>query len=296
MKSISILLTDHRSINENIVLKSINKLRNSKLKKIYFIGDKNSFLKIFKITKSYKKFIFIDIAIKKNNYKKYIKDILKKSLKLFNEKKISCLINMPLNKKKYLDKKFSGFTEMFSYFFDKKKNENMLLYNPYFSVCPITTHIKLKDVEKNINKKKLFNTIVNINHFFKNIVKKKNIKIKILGLNPHASKDLNNAKIDRDILKKIVKKFKSKINIEGPVSADTAFLKTKNSVFIGMYHDQVLIPFKMKNEFNGINITIGKKLIRLSPDHGTAINLVGKIKSINTKSFINCVKFCEKYI
>jgi len=115
-------------------------------------------------------------------------------------------------------------------------------------------------------------------------------------LNPHASKDLNNAKIDRDILKKIVKKFKSKINIEGPVSADTAFLKTKNSVFIGMYHDQVLIPFKMKNEFNGINITIGKKLIRLSPDHGTAINLVGKIKSINTKSFINCVKFCEKYI
>ena len=33
----------------------------------------------------------------------------------------------------------------------------------------------------------------------------------------------------------------------------------KNKVFIGMYHDQVLVPFKTINKFDGINITIGKK-------------------------------------
>ena len=62
-----------------------------------------------------------------------------------------------------------------------------------------------------------------------------------------------------------------------------------------MYHDQVLIPFKMKNKFNGINITIGKKLVRLSPDHGTGENIVNKPKLINNKSFLECIKFCEKY-
>ena len=53
----------------------------------------------------------------------------------------------------------------------------------------------------------------------------------------------------------------------------------KNKVFIGMYHDQVLIPFKTINKFDGINITIGKKILRLSPDHGTAINLIKKKKN-----------------
>ena len=38
---------------------------------------------------------------------------------------------------------------------------------------------------------------------------------------------------------------RKKINISGPISADTAFIENyKNKVFIGMYHDQVLIPFK----------------------------------------------------
>ena len=62
-----------------------------------------------------------------------------------------------------------------------------------------------------------------------------------------------------------------------------------------MYHDQVLIPFKMKNNFDGINITIGKKLIRLSPDHGTGKDLIKKSSKINNTSFVKCLEFCEKY-
>ena len=62
-----------------------------------------------------------------------------------------------------------------------------------------------------------------------------------------------------------------------------------------MYHDQVLIPFKIINKFNGINITIGKKLLRLSPDHGTGKDLLKNKSKINILSFIKCIKFCEKY-
>ena len=88
---------------------------------------------------------------------------------------------------------------------------------------------------------------------------------------------------------------KKKVNITGPISADTAFMENyKNKVFIGMYHDQVLIPFKTINKFDGINITIGKKILRLSPDHGTAKNLKGRKKTINNMSFLKCIDFCSK--
>ena len=44
-----------------------------------------------------------------------------------------------------------------------------------------------------------------------------------------------------------------------------------------------------------ILITIGKKIIRLSPDHGTGEELIKKPKLINIYSFLSCIKFCEKY-
>ena len=49
---------------------------------------------------------------------------------------------MPLNKKKFLQNKFPGFTEFFSYHIDKKKNENMLLYNEkkFFSLSYYNTY------------------------------------------------------------------------------------------------------------------------------------------------------------
>ena len=46
-----------------------------------------------------------------------------------------------------------------------------------------------------------------------------------------------------------------------------------------MYHDQVLAPFKALYKFNALNVTLGLKYLRLSPDHGTATNLIGKNKA-----------------
>ena len=64
-------------------------------------------------------------------------------------------------------------------------------------------------------------------------------------------------------------------------------------VIIGMYHDQVLIPFKTLFKFNAINITLGLKYIRVSPDHGTAVKLIGKNKA-NYLSLFECVNFIYK--
>ena len=54
-------------------------------------------------------------------------------------------------------------------------------------------------------------------------------------------------------------------------------LKIKNLLFISMYHDQALIPFKILNK-KGINLTMGLNYRRLSPAHGTAKDI--KFKNI----------------
>lgn len=295
MKSIAILLTDHQSVNEDIISESLDYLKKCKLKKIYFIGNRKLFKKIYLKTSNYKKFSFLNIEYNKKNYD-YLKKITCLGIKLFYDKEIKFIINMPLNKKKFFNNKYEGFTEFFSNQFKKKGGESMLLFNENFSVCPITTHIELQKVSNQITLKKLKQKILNILNFYKKILKKKNKQIVILGLNPHASVDYIKKNKDKNIIQPVVKFFKKKkINIIGPVSADTAFKSVKNKIFVGMYHDQVLIPFKIINGFNGVNITIGKEIIRLSPDHGTAENLKNNKRLINNTSFLECIKFCEKY-
>ena len=60
-----------------------------------------------------------------------------------------------------------------------------------------------------------------------------------------------------------------------------------------MYHDQVLSPFKALFNFDAINVTLGLKYLRVSPDHGTAVNLIGK-KKANPTSLIRCIDFLNK--
>ena len=55
-----------------------------------------------------------------------------------------------------------------------------------------------------------------------------------------------------------------------------------------------LLPFKTLYKFNAINITLGLKYLRVSPDHGTAVDIVGKNKS-NVNSLLDCINFINKY-
>ena len=63
--------------------------------------------------------------------------------------------------------------------------------------------------------------------------------------------------------------------------ADTTFINNFKifDVIVGMYHDQVLIPFKTLFKFDAINITLGLDYIRISPDHGPALDLIGHNKA-----------------
>ena len=60
-----------------------------------------------------------------------------------------------------------------------------------------------------------------------------------------------------------------------------------------MYHDQALIPFKYISQFTGVNYTGNLDIIRTSPDHGTAYDLI-KSKKISNSSFLNCFQLINK--
>ena len=282
-----------------IVSKKVLELQMSKLKLDYpfeIFTEKDLFknelnnkkLNIINIEYNSQK-AFEKISIKSN---KYLKECFNLAIKLIKLGLTNKFINGPISKKHFLTNKFLGITEYLA----KKTNAKsyaMLIYNKQLSVCPITTHLPIKHVAKNISKKIIINKILLINNFY---IRHFNFKPKIAvaGLNPHCE-SVDSFNEDNKIIEPAIKFLKKKINIKGPFSADTIFLRKNREKFnlvIGMYHDQVLTPMKTLFEYDAINITIGLPFIRVSPDHGPNENMMGKNIS-NPESLYQAIKFLD---
>ena len=238
---------------------------------------------------------FIDVPLKnENDQRRYLENCFNISLKIIKKNKDISIINGPINKEKFLKNRYLGITE---YLGNKTKNLKdvvMLIYNQKLSVSPITTHLPLKDVYKNITKSKIINHVKKIDFFLKKYLKK-NPKIAITGLNPHCESNFKNSE-EKNIIIPAINYLKSKkFKVSGPFPADTIFLKDnyKNfDVIIGMYHDQVLTPIKSIFGFNAINITLGLPFLRISPDHGPNVKMFGKNIS-NPDSLREAIKFLD---
>ncbi len=240
-----------------------------------------------------KKINLINVNLK-NNEKNYIKDCFDLAFKILKKNFTNKLLNGPIDKTKFLEKKFLGMTEYISKKFSIK-NYAMLLYNKDISVCPLTTHLPLKLVPQSINQKLIKQKIKLISDFYIQKIGFKP-KIAVTGLNPHCE---SNLKINEDIkiIYPAVKFLKKRgYKIDGPFPADTIFLKQnrlKYDVVIGMYHDQILSSFKTLKEYDAINITLGLPFYRVSPDHGPNISMINK-NSSNPLSLIRALKFLDQ--
>ena len=253
--------------------------KKNKLKKINLINvDFNQTQAFNKITSKSNKYISSCFNIAINLLKKNVSDKL---------------INGPISKKNFLNNKFNGITE---YLANKTKTKKfaMIIYNKKLSVCPLTTHLPIKQVTKKINKNEIINKVKLIDYFWKKKFNKK-VKIAITGLNPHCE-SIDSFNEDKEIILPTIQNLKKKnYNIQGPFPADTLFLKNNRKKFdliIGMYHDQVLTPIKTLFEYDAINITLGLPFIRVSPDHGPNESMLGKNKS-NYLSLFNSIKFLD---
>ena len=250
--------------------------------------------KINLINVDYKNFSFSKKKITSES-NMYLNNSFKEALKFMKKKKCSGLINGPISKKTFLNGKFNGITEFLANK-TRSKNPVMLIYNKNLSVSPLTTHLPISKVSRNVKKKNIIFKIIKINDFYKKVLKIKP-RIAITGLNPHCESFDNENKEKKEIIPAIKYLKKQRINVQGPYASDTIFLKEnikKFDLIFGMYHDQVLTPIKTLYGFNAINITLGLPFIRISPDHGPNIKMLGKNKS-NPESLIESIRFFEKY-
>ena len=277
----------NRQMKKFKIKKKINLLEISKLKS-YNLDNKS--INLINIDFNQKK-IFKKISSTSNQY---IQNCFEVAFDLIKNRYSNKFINGPISKKTFLNKKFLGITEFIAKEFSTKNNA-MLIYNKELSVCPVTTHLPLKFVSNSIKKKTIHEKVDLINRFYK---KNFNIKprIGVLGLNPHCE-TIDKFNEDEKIIKPIIKYLKrSRYNVSGPLSADTAFLKDNRKnfdVLLGMYHDQVLTPIKTLFEYDAINITLGLPFTRISPDHGPNQKMLGKNLS-NPLSLIRAISFLEK--
>ena len=318
MKNKIILVSgDPNSINSEIIYKSWKKLKKSLKKRIFLISNTHLLTQQFKklnypikvvaindlnqkIKDNSLKVINVDVdfrnpfKVNKKNSSKFIINCLNYAHKLALNNNSLGIINCPINKN-LLKKEKIGVTEFLAKKCKiRKDSEVMLIYNKKLAVSPITTHIDLKDVSKKINIPLIVNKVIKINSWYLQNFKKKP-KIGILGLNPHNGELRKHSEEKKKIIPAILKLKKLKIKAFGPLVADTIFMNWENyDVIVGMYHDQVLTPFKTIFKFNAINITLGLKYFRASPDHGTATSLIGKNKA-NYLSLLNSINFLNSF-
>jgi 4-hydroxythreonine-4-phosphate dehydrogenase len=215
---------------------------------------------------------------------KYTLDVLLAgSLGTLN-KDYSALVTGPINKKIINDFgfEFSGHTEFLADI-SNTKNVVMLLANSKLKVALLTTHIPLSKVPETITTKKIIETTIILNDSLKSLWKIKNPKICILGLNPHAGEGGFMGKEEMEVIEPAVNALLRKnINVDGPLSADTAFLDKKlkkYDAYLAMFHDQGLPVLKSMGFGDSVNITLGLPFTRVSVDHGTAYELAGKNKA-----------------
>ena len=316
-KPIAIIAGEPNSISSEIIFKSWKSKNKYKHKPFFIIGS-------VQLLNSQMKKLKYNIKIKKIDNNFQMKDLLGKELpvynieynqkksfenlstksnmyilkcfdlasKLANKKKIIGFINCPISKEFLFKNKYQGITEYLSKKENMKNDGVMLIFNNELSVSPMTKHIPIDQVSKKINNLEIVNKVKIINNFYKKYFSKKPI-FALLGLNPHNHYSSNKSKSKRSIDKAIKALKRQKINIKGPIASDTSFLifkKYKFDVIIGMYHDQVLTPFKTLYKFKAINLTLGLPYIRISPDHGIGKDIVGK-KIANPDSLIESIKF-----
>ena len=205
---------------------------------------------------------------------------LEKANEYFKNGAIDAIVTGPINKASIQseDFKFPGHTE---YFGSKYEGDPlMFMIAGDLRIAVFTGHVSLKEVAELLSRDKLESRILTIINSLKNDFGILKPKVAVLGLNPHAGEEGLLGKEEKDIIIPVIEECKKKGELVfGPFPADGFFGSSnykKYDAVLAMYHDQGLIPFKSMSFGEGVNFTANLKVIRTSPDHGTAFDIAGK--------------------
>lgn len=228
----------------------------------------------------------------------YVLKMLDIGISLCENKLAAAVITAPVSKE-IINKsgvEFSGHTEYFASKFGVKKVV-MMLANSHMKVALLTTHLPLKDVTSNITQDNLNQALQVIINTFQHQFKVANPKVAVCGLNPHAGEGGYLGDEEITIINPVIKTWQDRgYLVSGTHPADTIFTKANEfDVILAMYHDQGLPVLKYAEFESGVNITLGLPIIRVSVDHGTALDIAGSGKA--SSGSLHCaIKWASRLI
>jgi len=279
-KTLLITLGDPEGIGPEIIKKA---LFNTKIySSVVIVGNKNYYdddsLEIIEDLSSTRKggisFLEVDTG---GNDPSFM--YVKKAVSLVLEGSAHAVVTAPISKQKWIGagNRFMGHTD----FLVRSSGVDhwaMFFWSELMKVALFTAHMPLRKVFGKIKKKNIMNFCRLIDSELFRLTGKR-FDLLMSGINPHSGESGTIGSEEENEIIPAVNILKKEMKIEGPFPPDTVFIeaeKRNDPVVISLYHDQGLIPFKLKNINSGVNITLGLPFIRTSPDHGTAFDIAGK--------------------
>ena len=233
---------------------------------------------------------------------------VKKVIELANAGEVDGTVTNALNKEaiNLAGHHFSGHTEIYAHYTGTEKYTMMLAHHN-LRVVHVSTHVSLREACDRVKKARVLE-VIRIAHQACLDLGIENPVIGVAGLNPHSGETglFGREEID-EIIPAIEEAKAAGINAEGPVPPDTVFSKARGGWYdmvVAMYHDQGHIPLKVVgfvynheqkkwDAVEGVNITLGLPIVRVSVDHGTAFDQAGKGVA-NELSLLNAIDYAVR--
>jgi len=203
------------------------------------------------------------------------------AVRCWREKRIDAICTAPISKKalSLAGYDFPGHTEFLAELSDTR-DFRMSFFGGNLRVVLLSTHISLRKAIDLITKDSLVDLITFSNRELVKLLGRE-VSLAVAGLNPHASEGGMFGHEEQDEIIPAIEFSRSRlnINVSGPYSPDTIFLRASSGEFdgvISLYHDQATIAVKSLCFGSAVNVTLGLPFIRTSVDHGTAFDIAGK--------------------
>jgi 4-phospho-D-threonate 3-dehydrogenase / 4-phospho-D-erythronate 3-dehydrogenase len=206
--------------------------------------------------------------------------------------KVDAIVTAPLNKAALhaAGHKWPGHTELLAHEFGVK-NFSLVLSAGDLYFFHLTMHVSLKAAIDGITPRRT-DEILNLAGAFAAALGWPNEPIGLAGLNPHAGEGGLFGTEEADVLEPAVARAKARgLNVVGPIPADAlipAAVRGKWRIVVACYHDQSHAPFKAVYGDNGVNITVGLPVVRVSVDHGTAFDIAGQGVAREASLVLSC--------
>ena len=198
---------------------------------------------------------------------------------------------------------FSGHTEIYAHYTGTKKY-CMMLAHQNMRVTHVSTHVSLREACDRVKKDRVLD-VIRMSHEACKDLGIEHPRVAVAGLNPHCGEGgLFGDEEIKEIAPAIEAARAEGIDASGPFPPDSIFSKLRGGwydIVVCMYHDQGHIPLKVVgfvynqkegkwDAVEGINLTLGLPIVRVSVDHGTAFDQAGTGMA-NELSLMNAIDY-----